>query len=126
VARLRSVYDAFNLDKRFDLDFVTPDVEFRQPDDVGGGDGVYLGREGVARGLESLMEVFGDVRAEPEEFFDADPRVVVFVSLSAEARGGVRIAAPFAHVWRFRGEQVDEWHVYPDRREALTAVRLTS
>ena len=61
-----------------------------------------------------------------EEFFDAGPCVVVFVSLSAEARGGVRIAAPFAHVWRFRGNRVDQWHVYPERHEALSAVRLTS
>jgi ketosteroid isomerase-like protein len=118
-ARLRSVYDSFNGEKQFDLEFVTADVEFMQPDEVGGGEGVYVGREGLARGLKNLLEIFGDVRAEPEEFLDADPYVVVFVRLSGEARGGVRIEAPFAHVWRFRGEQVDLWHAYPHRQEAL-------
>jgi ketosteroid isomerase-like protein len=125
VERLQAMYDAFNLDKDFDLEFLTPDVEFRQPDEIGGGDGVYHGREGVARGLKSLVEIFGDVRAEPEEFFDAGTSIVVFVSLSGQVRGSsARVEAPFAHIWRFRGEQVDQWHVYPDRQQALQAVGL--
>jgi ketosteroid isomerase-like protein len=125
VERLRGMYEAFNRDKSFDLEFVTPDVEFKQPDDVGGGQGVYHGRDGVTRGLESLVEIFGDVRSEPEQFFDAGEHIVVFVLLSGEMReSSVRVEAPFAHIWRFRGEQADQWHVYTDRQEALEAVGL--
>ena len=31
---------------------------------------------------------------------------------------------PLAHLFRFRGEQVDRWHAYVDRAEALNAVGL--
>jgi ketosteroid isomerase-like protein len=60
-----------------------------------------------------------------EGFIQADDYTVVFVRLCGCAKlSGVPIDAPFAHVWRFRDEQVDLWHAYTDRREALKAVGL--
>jgi ketosteroid isomerase-like protein len=96
--------------------------EFRQPEI---GEVEYHGREGVARGIEELPDVFDDVRAEPEDFFVAGPHVVVFVRLSGVARGsGVAVELALAHAFRFRGEQVDRWHAYADRAEALKAVGM--
>jgi ketosteroid isomerase-like protein len=122
VERLRTIYEAFNASKQIDLELLTPDVEFTQPEI---GESVYHGREGVARGVQELFDVFEDISAEPEEFFVAGSEVVVFVRLRGRARGsGVPVEFPLAHVFRFRGAQVDRWHAYADRREALKAVGL--
>src|SRR5271167_1554433 len=105
--RLRETYKNFAKDG-LDMNPMTADIEFRQPDEIGGGEGVYHGHEGVIRGVQELQEVFDDVDAVPEKFFVTGPYIVVFVRLCGRAkRSGVPIEAPFAHVWRFRGEQVD-------------------
>lgn len=122
VERLKAVYAAFNASKQIDLEVLTPDVEFMQPEI---GQSTYFGREGVARGVQELFDVFDDVEAVPEEFFDAGAQVVVFVRLIGRARGsGIPVEFPLAHVFRFRGELVDQWHAYPDRHAALEAVGL--
>jgi ketosteroid isomerase-like protein len=125
VKRLRMAYEDFNAQGSLPFDLMTDDVEFRQPDQMGGGEGVYRGREGVARGLSELFDVFDDVSCSAEGFIQADNYIVVFVRLCGRAKlSGVPIDAPFAHVWRFRDEQADLWHAYTDRRVALKAVGL--
>ena|ERR1039457_4942709 len=125
VERLRAIYDAFNASKLIDPEWLTSDVEFKQPDELGGGEGVYHGREGFARGVQELLDVFEDFRAEPEDFIVADPDIVAFVRLRGRARvSGVPFDDPYAHVITFRGEQIARWHAYSDRREALRAVGL--
>jgi ketosteroid isomerase-like protein len=120
VELLRAAYEGWNAGKGFDPELLTPDVHFTQPEI---GDVEYHGREGVARGIEELTSVFDDVRAEPEDFFVEGPHVVVFVRLSGVARGsGVAVELPLAHVFRFRGKQIDRWHTYAERDEALKAV----
>ena len=122
VERLKAVYADFNASKQIDLEVLTPDVEFMQPEI---GQSTYFGREGVARGVQELFDVFDDVEAVPEEFFDAGAQVVVFVRLTGRARGsGIPVEFPLAHVLRFRGELVDQWHAYPGRHAALEAVGL--
>jgi ketosteroid isomerase-like protein len=119
---LRAAYEGWNAGKGFDPELLTPDVEFRQPQI---GDVDYHGREGVARGIDELTTVFDEVRAEPEDFFVAGPYVVVFVRLSGVAKGsGVPVELPLAHLFRFRGKQVDRWHAYADRADALKAAGL--
>jgi ketosteroid isomerase-like protein len=122
VERLRSIYADFNATNEVDLQLLTHDVEFKQPEV---GESIYHGREGVARGVKELFDVFEEVQAEPEEFFDAGAQIVVFVRLSGRARGsGARVAFSLAHIFRFRGELIDRWHAYPDRQDALKAVGL--
>jgi ketosteroid isomerase-like protein len=122
VELLRAAYERWNAGKGFDPELLTPDVEFTQPEI---GDTEYHGREGVARGIEELTGVFDEVRSEPEDFFVTGPHVVVFVRLSGVARAsGVAVELPLAHAFRFRGKQVDRWHTYTDRAEALKAVGL--
>jgi hypothetical protein len=50
VERLRKAYKVFNATKQVDVELVTADVEFIQPDQLGGGQGVYHGREAFVRG----------------------------------------------------------------------------
>src|SRR3954453_8155627 len=70
VDRLRVAYERFGTDG-LTMDLLTDDVEFRQPDEIDGGEGVYHGRHGVVRGVQQLLDVFDELRAEPEEFFVA-------------------------------------------------------
>jgi ketosteroid isomerase-like protein len=105
VDRLRVAYERFGTDG-LTMDLLTDDVEFRQPDEIGGGEGVYRGRDGVVRGVQQLLDVFDELRAEPEEFFVAGDYVVVFVRLRGRGKGsGVPIDVPQAHVWRFRADR---------------------
>jgi ketosteroid isomerase-like protein len=122
VKRLEAVYAAFNEGKGIDLDLLTSDVEFIQPEV---GENAYFGHEGVERGTKELLDNFEQVQAVPEEFFVAGPHIVVFVRLSGRAKGsGVPVEFPLAHVFRFRGALVSQWHTYPDRAQALRAVGL--
>ena len=125
VQRLRAIYDGFNAGRLLDPSGVTPDVEFRQPDELGGGEGVYHGPEGFARGVQELVDVFDEFRVVPEEFFVSGPDVVAFVRLQGRARqSGVPIDAPFAHVVRFRGGQVERFVAFADRNAAVEELGL--
>jgi ketosteroid isomerase-like protein len=122
VERLKTVYAAFNAGEGVDLDLLTPDIEFTQPEV---GQSAYFGHDGVERGVQELLDTFENVQAVPEEFIVAEQHIVVFVRLSGRARGsGVPAEFPLAHVFRFRGELVDQWNTYPDRDQALKAVGL--
>jgi ketosteroid isomerase-like protein len=86
---------------------MSPDVVFIQPDEIGGGEGVYNGREGFVRGVQELTDTFDDFHVEPEKLFDVGHQVLAFVRLGGRARGSdVPIDAPYAHVVTFRGELV--------------------
>ena len=125
VKRLRAVYESF-LTEGLETDFMTDDIEFRQPDQAGGGEGVYHGHAGVIKGVKELLDVFDDLNALAEEFIAADPYVLVLVRLQGRAKvSGVPIDQPYAHVWRFREERADLWYAFSDRRDAFEFVGLS-
>jgi ketosteroid isomerase-like protein len=124
VERLRSAYENFGTEG-LDMDFMTEDIEFTQPDEIGGGEGTYRGREAVARGVQGLLDVFDELHAEPEEFHVAGDYVVVFIRLRGRGKAsGVPVDVAQAHLWRFRAHRVDLWRAYFDRNEALKAAGL--
>lgn len=107
------------------MDLMTDDIEFRQPDQAGGGEGVYHGHAGVAKGVKELVDVFDELNAMPEEFIAAEPYILVLVRLQGRAKvSGVPIDQPYAHVWRFRDERADLWYAFSDRRDAFEFVGL--
>ena len=114
------MYDTFNAG-RLDPTTLAPDVEFRQPDELGGGEGVYHGPEGFARGVQELLDVFDEFRIAPEKFFVAGPDVVAFVRLQGTAKQSeVPIDAAFAHVVRFRDDGlVERFFAFADRDAAV-------
>ena len=125
VERLRRSYESFNLTGKVDVDLWAADVECIQTADLGAGDTVFHGREGVAQGVAELTQVFEGFRVEPERLFDLGDRVLAFVRLRGRARGsGVPIDAPFAHVATFRGGEITHWHAYAHRDDAPEAVGL--
>jgi ketosteroid isomerase-like protein len=125
VERLRRSYEEFNVTQETDPDLWSSDVEYVQTADVGAGETVYHGREGVAQAIGELTDAFEGLRVEPEEFFDLGDRVLAFVRLRGRARrSGVPIDACFGHVATFRGSEIVRWRAYARREEALEAVGL--
>jgi ketosteroid isomerase-like protein len=122
VERLRRSYEAFNDTQEVDLGLWATGIVYIQTADVGAGETVYRGREGVAQAIGELTDVFERFRVEPEEFFDLGDRVLAFVRLRGRARrSGVPIDESFAHLATFRGSEIAHWQAYPRREEALEA-----
>jgi ketosteroid isomerase-like protein len=125
VERLRRSYEAFNTTQEVDLDIWAADIVYIQTADVGAGETIYRGREGVAEAIGELTDAFEGLRVEPEEFFDLGDRVLAFVRLRGRARrSGVPIDESFAHLATFRGSEIAHWQAYARRDEALEAAGL--
>ena len=108
-----------------DLELWATDVEYVQTADVGAGETVFRGREGVARAIGELADVFEGLRVEPERFVDLGDRVLAFVRVRGRARqSGVPIDASFAHVATFRGSEITHWQAFARREDALEAMGL--
>ncbi len=96
------------------------------PSDYPEGEPVFRGREGFDEMMAMLGDTWGKWRIEPERFFDARDRVVVFVRILAEGgASGVPIEIETAHVWTIRGARATAMHAYRDRSEALEAAGLS-
>jgi ketosteroid isomerase-like protein len=126
VERLRRSYEVFNLTQQTELDLWATDIEYVQTADVGAGETVYRGREGVVQAIGELTDAFEGLRVEPEEFFDLGDRVLAFVRLRGRARrSGVPVDAGFAHLATFRGSEITHWRAYARREEALEAAGIS-
>jgi ketosteroid isomerase-like protein len=87
--------------------------------------GSFQGREGVTKLLEDYFDVFDSFRMEPEKFFDADDRIVVFVHTPARGKGsGVEVEFRPAHLWTMRAGKAVRLEVFPEREKALEAAGL--
>lgn len=125
VDRMRRGYEVFNATSEVDLDLWAPDVEYIQSAEADAGETVFHGRDGVARAVGELTDVFEDLRLDPERFVDLGDRVVAFVRLRGRAReSGVPVDTVVAHVATFRGAQIVRWRAYARQEEALEAEGL--
>ena len=120
VAAAKRIYESRN---RGDVDAVLaecdPDVEWhphlatvrRQP---------IRGHDAVREYMASLREDWESFRHEPERFFDAGDKVVVFLHTYARGRSsGVDVEVPVAHVLTFNRGKCLGYVSYHDRAEAL-------
>jgi ketosteroid isomerase-like protein len=126
VETVRDVYEALN---RRDWDAVFrdayPDFVVQLPE-AGMNVGSFQGRDGLVKLFENYSEAFDFFHIEPEEFFEADEQVVVFVRIPARGRGsGAEVGLRSAHVWTMRATKAARLEVFPDRREALQAAGLS-
>jgi ketosteroid isomerase-like protein len=122
VERMRHGYEVFNATSEIDLDLWAPDVEYIQSAEVDAGETVFHGREGVARAVGELTDVFEDLRLDPERFFDLGDRVVALVRLRGRSKAsGVPVDTTVAHVAIFREAQITRWRAYARQEEALEA-----
>jgi len=83
------------------------------------------GHDGVRKYLVSLQEDWESFHHEPEQFFDAGDKVVVFLHTYARGRAsGVDVDVPVAHVLTFERGKCLEFVSYHDRAKALEVAGL--
>lgn len=124
--RVRAGYEAFN---RGDLDAATagfhPEVEWHVlgvlPETE-----VYRGPQGVRQFWKPWTESFEDLPTEVQEIIEAGDAVLVVFTVSGSGRGsGAEVRTPpFAQLWRFDGGKVVRVEMFPDKQQALAALRL--
>jgi ketosteroid isomerase-like protein len=123
---VRRGYDAWN---RGDLDALLqtfdPNVELHLPEG-GLNVGTRRGHEAIRQLLEGFLEVWDDLRIEPERFFAMGDQIVVFVRIRGRGKGsGVETETRPAHIGTVRAGKVVRVVIYPERARALEAVGLS-
>ena len=112
IERLKELYTVFQRREPEQLArLVAHDMEFEMPEGIPWG-GVHHGQDGMAAVAGILTEHIEGEWADPEEFIEADGRIVVLGrELGTVKATGVSFEVEFAHVWgmaegvpnRFRG-----------------------
>jgi ketosteroid isomerase-like protein len=121
---VRRLYQAMNAR---DLDGITdladPDVEWIPDKRVGVGP--VRGLENVAEFFTDRAEVFEQVEAETERFFDRDDKVLVFLRIAGSGRAsGAEFEIRIAHLWTLRDGRLVRGEGYGNRDAALAAAGL--
>ena len=125
IEMLRVGYEAFSRGD-WDVAFAAahPDIEFKTADRVTN-PGTYRGAEEVKRFFEDLFEPFEEVVAEPEEFFERDSQIVVFVLVRSRPRGSSAVVENrIGHLWTMRSGKALRCETFPRREDALEAAGL--
>jgi ketosteroid isomerase-like protein len=124
VEMIRSVYEPLN---RGDWEAVFRDAhpEMEITTQRGPTAGTYRGQEAVRKQVEDLLGPFDAWTMEPEEFFDAGDRVVVYVKVRSRPPGGsVDMEVRNGHLWTIRDGTIRAVKTFPVREEALDAAGL--
>jgi ketosteroid isomerase-like protein len=88
--------------------------------------GSYRGREEAQRFVEDRIAAFESWKAQPEEFFESDDQVVVFVTQRAQPKGtNAVIEIKVEDVWTLRDGKVSTLETFPQREKALEAAGLS-
>ena len=119
--QVETFYEVFNSGEvsRF-LDECDPDVEFdwsesRSPDSA-----VYKGRAGIRRFIQQNLEVWSNLRLEPEEIVDlGDDRALVLVRVRMTGRDGIAVEARGAHVATFREGRLLRYKLFQNAADAF-------
>ena len=87
--------------------------------------GSYQGPDETQRFAEDRFTAFESFTAEPEEFFEGDDQVVVFVTQRAQPKGtSAVIEIKTGDVWTLRDGKVLTLETFPQREKALEAAGL--
>jgi ketosteroid isomerase-like protein len=101
-----------------------PEIELKTADRVTS-PGTYRGREQIIQFFEDFFGAFDEVLAEPEQYFVADDRIVVFVHVRSRPKGSSAwVENRVGHLWTFRDGKVLRFEIFPERNRALEAVGL--
>lgn len=117
--RLVTAFNARDLDAL--IAGFDPEIELHGRFAALGGVTIYHGHVGVRRWLRDLEDAWGgELRAEPEAFFDLGERTLIFYLLRGRGqRSGVETTMHFAQVMRWRDGRCVYYKAYADRDEAL-------
>ena len=116
----RRAIDAYNAyDLEAFIPIADPSIEFHSLGaEIGG---VYQGHDGLRKFLEDLDDAWGgEVRLEPEAFFDLGEYTLLFQVLHGRGKeSGAKVAMPVANVMRWRDGRCVYIKVYTNREDAL-------
>jgi uncharacterized protein len=126
IETLRRGYEAFN---RGDFDtstrFADPDFELKTAGRALNR-GTYRGPEAARQFFEDLFEPFEEVSVEPEEFFQHDNRIAVYVRVRLRPAGSSALVENrIGHLWTMYEGKTTRLEVFPRREDALEAARLS-
>ena len=122
VHRLNEMFNGGNLDAV--MDFVDPDFEWvPAASDLP----PVKGRENVKRFFQDqVLGRFDQLRAEPEEFYDAGGTVIMIIHLQGSMRGGEsNVDYRIAQLWTFEGSTPIRAEGFLEEQEALKAAGLS-
>jgi len=104
-------------------DALHEDVEVHDHDIMDAGD--YRGHAGFGRWLEDWSAAWSEDSIEPEDFIDADERVVVLIRQRTTGQGsGVSLEREDAIVFAMRDGKIARLDYYNDREQALVVAGL--
>jgi ketosteroid isomerase-like protein len=107
-------------------DYLDGQFEVHLPSDYPEGELVFRAREGMAQFIAMLRETWSEWRFEPEQYLDAEERVIVSGRILAKGvASGVPIELDTTHVWTVRAGRATFFQAYRDRSEALEAAGLS-
>ena len=85
----------------------------------------YVGHEGLRELLADFDQDWEYVQMDPEEFREADDKVLVLGRLRARARAsGMDLDVPMGFVWTLREGEVVHGRTFSDQAEAVRAAGL--
>jgi ketosteroid isomerase-like protein len=106
-----------------DFSLIHDDVEVHDHDILDAGD--YRGHDGLTRWLMDWASAWGETTFEPQEWIDADKRVVVVGLQRVTGKGsGVAIERQDAITWTIRERVIVRIDYYNNRHQALDALGL--
>ena len=117
----RRANEAFNTrDVEAYLAFCDPQIELHTAV-TGPGPAVYHGHDGVRRWHTEIADAFGgEIRVEPEAFFDVGEHTISFHVLHGRGRqSGADVATPAAHLCRWREGRIVYFRGYLQREDAF-------
>jgi uncharacterized protein len=122
---IRAGFDAVNRgDTEAVLALLDPAIEW-EPDQRTPFAGTHRGREAVRELMQNLLAPFDQMRMEPEQFFEIDDKVVVFVRQVAKPKGSeMEMVARIGYLWTIRDGKAIRCQVFGRREEALEAAGI--
>jgi ketosteroid isomerase-like protein len=122
---LRAEYSAIS---RRDWDAVFrdahPDFEFRTPG-RGLGPVALRGPERARRAMEDFFAPYEEVLVEPQQFFEAGDRIVVYFLQRCRPKGSTAaLEIRAGHVWTMREGRPASLEIFPEREAAKAAAGL--
>jgi ketosteroid isomerase-like protein len=116
--RLNEAFNSRDVDAY--LAFCDPEIELHSAV-TGPGPAAYHGHEGVRRWHTDIADAFGgEIRLEPEAFFDVGEQTISFHVLHGRGRqSGADVTTPAAHLCRWRSGRIVYFKGYLDREDAF-------
>jgi ketosteroid isomerase-like protein len=124
IETLRAAYEAFN-ERGVEAIFerLAPQFQVRDRESSPDRETRY-GREGIKELFDSYMEAFEALRLEPEEFTEANGKIVVSLHQLARGKGsGARVVGRIAHVWTMEQGAAVQLRIFADQETALEVLK---